>query len=58
MSTAAAAYKTFFGLRVYKSPFLKLYFPFVISGSTIYFLFSAAHTKMMDRMLPCLRELL
>jgi hypothetical protein len=40
--------KTFLGRRVWPAPFLKLYFPFFLSGSTIFFLFSFAHTKMMD----------
>ncbi len=48
MSTAAP-FKTFLGHRVYQAPFLKLYFPFFLSGATIYFLFAFAHTKMMDR---------
>ena len=49
--SVAGEYKTFLGQRVYKAPFLKLYFPFFLSGATIYFLFAFAHTKMMDRML-------
>ncbi|KAJ3105284.1 hypothetical protein HDU96_008646 [Phlyctochytrium bullatum] len=62
MSTAA--YRTFLGyrapgglpfsygpiflVRVWPATFLKLYFPFMISGSTIYFLFGAAHIGLMN----------
>ncbi|KAI8904722.1 hypothetical protein EDD86DRAFT_212655 [Gorgonomyces haynaldii] len=35
-----------FGFKAYKSSYLKLYFPFIISGTTIFFLFSAAHTAL------------
>ncbi|TPX71876.1 hypothetical protein SpCBS45565_g00807 [Spizellomyces sp. 'palustris'] len=45
---AAAPYRTFLGQRVWPATILKLYFPFFISGSMAFFLFSFAHTKMMD----------
>eukprot|EP00997_Jenningsia_sp_PLL12_P011342 NODE_8914_length_390_cov_27.436950_g8026_i0.p1 GENE.NODE_8914_length_390_cov_27.436950_g8026_i0~~NODE_8914_length_390_cov_27.436950_g8026_i0.p1 ORF type:complete len:87 (+),score=6.34 NODE_8914_length_390_cov_27.436950_g8026_i0:46-306(+) len=40
------AYRTFLGQRVWKTPILKLYWPFMLTGPTIFFLFSAAHTAM------------
>ena len=39
---------TVFGLRVWPTPILKPLFPFMISGSLAFFLFSFVHTKMMD----------
>ncbi|KAJ3172907.1 hypothetical protein HDU87_007743 [Geranomyces variabilis] len=42
----AAPYRTFLGQRVWPATILRLYFPFFISGSTAFFLFSAAHTAM------------
>ncbi|KAI9207557.1 uncharacterized protein BJ171DRAFT_493015 [Polychytrium aggregatum] len=44
--TAQPAFRTFLGQRVWPSPVLKLYFPFFISGSTAFFLFSAAHSAL------------
>ncbi|KAJ1568629.1 hypothetical protein HK405_015831, partial [Cladochytrium tenue] len=48
MSSSPAAFRTFLGYRVYQTPMLKPYFPFMITGVTIYFLFSAAHIAMMN----------
>ncbi|KAJ3086855.1 hypothetical protein HK102_012333 [Quaeritorhiza haematococci] len=45
---SAPAYRTFLGQRVWPVPILKLYWPFFISGSTAFFMFSWAHTKLMD----------
>ncbi|KAJ3274489.1 hypothetical protein HDV01_002617 [Terramyces sp. JEL0728] len=41
-------FRTFLGARVWPGNFLKLYFPFIISGSTIYFLVASTHTQLMD----------
>ncbi|KAJ3107982.1 hypothetical protein HDU97_002562 [Phlyctochytrium planicorne] len=43
---SAVAHRTFLGFRVWPASILKVYFPFVLSGSTIFFLFSGAHTAM------------
>ncbi len=32
--------------RYYSAPLLKIYWPFMLSGTTAFFLFSAAHTAM------------
>ncbi|TPX54784.1 hypothetical protein PhCBS80983_g05760 [Powellomyces hirtus] len=48
MVAQAPAYRTFLGQRVWPATLLKLYFPFFISGSMAFFLFSFAHTKMMS----------
>ncbi|TPX45279.1 hypothetical protein SeMB42_g04069 [Synchytrium endobioticum] len=45
---SAPAYRTFLGQRVWPGSFLKVYYPFFISGSLAFFLFSFAHTKMMN----------
>lgn len=39
---------TFLGMKVYKTNFLKVYFPFMLSGSTMFFAMSYVHTKLMD----------
>ncbi|TPX30737.1 hypothetical protein SmJEL517_g05781 [Synchytrium microbalum] len=45
---SAPAYRTFLGQRVWPGSFLKVYYPFFFSGAFAFFLFSFAHTKMMD----------
>lgn len=40
------ALKTLFGQRVWTSSYLKLYFPFIITGTTAFFLFGSAHTAL------------
>ncbi|KAI9353075.1 hypothetical protein DFJ73DRAFT_776259 [Zopfochytrium polystomum] len=36
-----SAYKTIFGYRVWPASILKVYYPFMLSATTIYFLFSS-----------------
>ncbi|KAI9327718.1 hypothetical protein DFJ73DRAFT_132611 [Zopfochytrium polystomum] len=43
-----SAYKTIFGYRVWPASILKVYYPFMLSATTIYFLFSGAHFAMMN----------
>ncbi|KAI8898339.1 hypothetical protein BC833DRAFT_590228 [Globomyces pollinis-pini] len=43
-----AAYRTFLGTRVWPGNYLKLYFPFIITGTTSFFLFANVHTKLMN----------
>ncbi|KAJ3075662.1 hypothetical protein HDU99_001496 [Rhizoclosmatium hyalinum] len=40
--------RTFLGMRVWPASMLKTYFPFLISGTTAYFLFNFAGVKMRD----------
>ncbi|KAH6565993.1 hypothetical protein BASA50_005287 [Batrachochytrium salamandrivorans] len=43
---SAASYPTLLGMKIYKTNFLKLYFPFFMSGSTAYFGIAYVHTKL------------
>ncbi|TPX64527.1 hypothetical protein SpCBS45565_g05809 [Spizellomyces sp. 'palustris'] len=43
-----APYYSWLGMRVYRVPLLKLYFPFYISGSLTFFLVAYLHAKMMS----------
>ncbi|KAL2913460.1 hypothetical protein HK105_207072 [Polyrhizophydium stewartii] len=43
-----APYPTLFGARVWPTNFLKLWFPFFMTGSTAYFGVAYIHTKLMD----------
>eukprot|EP00842_Homolaphlyctis_polyrhiza_P005088 jgi/Hompol1/5580/HPOL_004554-RA len=45
---SAAAYPTLFGARIWPAHFLKLYFPFFITGATAYFGVAYIHTKLSD----------
>ncbi|KAI8617223.1 hypothetical protein BC830DRAFT_1114386 [Chytriomyces sp. MP71] len=40
--------RTFLGMRVWPASMLKTYFPFLLSGTTAYFLFNFAAVKMLD----------
>ncbi|KAJ3021064.1 UNVERIFIED_CONTAM: hypothetical protein HDU68_009816 [Siphonaria sp. JEL0065] len=44
----AALNRTFLGMRVWPASILKTYFPFIISGTTAYFLFNFAGVKLKD----------
>ncbi|KAI9099441.1 hypothetical protein DFS34DRAFT_617589 [Phlyctochytrium arcticum] len=48
MSSTTVPFRTFLGQRVWPASILKVYAPFFVSGSFAFFLFSFAHTKMMD----------
>ncbi|EGF80419.1 hypothetical protein BATDEDRAFT_88795 [Batrachochytrium dendrobatidis JAM81] len=43
---SAASYPRLFGMKVYKTSFLKLYLPFILSGSTVYFGVASIHTAL------------
>ncbi|KAJ3377310.1 hypothetical protein HDU92_008441, partial [Lobulomyces angularis] len=42
-SASKPAFRTFFGERVWSVPILRVYFPFFLSGTTSFFLFSYVH---------------
>ncbi|KAI9350177.1 hypothetical protein BDR26DRAFT_1003821 [Obelidium mucronatum] len=44
----AALNRTFLGMKVWPASMLKTYFPFLISGTTAYFLFNFAGVKLRD----------
>lgn len=44
----AFTYSRFLGMTVYPVPFLRPFFPFLLSGSFAFFAFSAAHTALMN----------
>ncbi|KAJ3071159.1 hypothetical protein HDU98_005735 [Podochytrium sp. JEL0797] len=43
---SATLNRTFLGMKVWPASMLKTYFPFLISGTTAYFMFNAAGTAM------------
>lgn len=45
---SSPAFRTFLGRRVWPGTYLKLYFPFIISSSTVFFLFGNVVTKLTD----------